>query len=319
MRGQAGRGRICIPDAELEWAMRMYFDNAPIRAAMDLDDFLAAPHVAVRAHLTPCADDTPHRLLPCQARIARRIEHSDLMAETARQHRRGEISAARHSTEELLPSDTCHRGGGWLYATHASPRMGDQLRARHQAMTDTPVESTSLRDVEALAKRHAEARDVLIERMQHLDGALADVRREHVRGLKGALGRVAQTEAELRAAIDGARTLFTKPKSRVLHGLKVGLRKQPGKLSWQNVGQVLKLIRKHHPDDADLLIRTKEEPARDALKQLSAAALKRLGIQVTETSDAVEIRAVDSAVDKWVDAMLDGLRGDLESAGGDAA
>ena len=179
---------------------------------------------------------------------------------------------------------------------------------------DQGAETLTLRDIEARAKRHAEARDALLDQMRSLEDELAGVRRKRVRALKGALGRAAQTEAELRAAIDGARELFERPRSRVLHGLKVGLRKQPGRLSWESAAQVMKLIRKHHPDEAELLIRTKEEPSRDALKQLSAAALKRLGVQVTETHDAVDVRAVDSAVDKWVDTMLDGLRDELEQA-----
>lgn len=177
-----------------------------------------------------------------------------------------------------------------------------------------PESARTLGEIEALAKRHAEARDVLIERMQSLEAAIIGVRREHVRGLKGALGRTAQTEAELREAIADARELFSKPKSRILHGLKVGWRKQPGRLSWANAAQVLKLIRKHHPDEAELLIRTKEEPSRDALKQLDVKSLKRLGVQVTETHDAVDVRSVDSALDKWVETLLDGLRDELEQA-----
>jgi len=170
----------------------------------------------------------------------------------------------------------------------------------------------SMQVIEALAKRHAEARDVLVERMQVLERALDDVRREHLRGLKGAVGTAARTESELRAALDDARELFAKPKSRVLHGLKVGLRKQPGRLGWQDAGQVLKLIRKHHPDDVELLIRTREEPVKDALMQLSAAELKRLGVQVVESSDLVFVKGVDSAVDKWVETMLASFRDELD-------
>ena len=124
----------------------------------------------------------------------------------------------------------------------------------------------------------------------------------------------AAAESELRAAVDASRDLFEKPRSRVLHGLKVGLRKQPGKLTWPDAAHVVKLIRRHRPEDADALVRVTEAPVREALKQLPARELKRLGVEITEASDAVEVRATDSDVDKWVDAMLAGLRDELEQA-----
>lgn len=172
----------------------------------------------------------------------------------------------------------------------------------------------TLADIEAFARRHAAARAVLVERMQGLEDELAAVRRSHARGLKGALQTAAATESELRAAVDGARPLFERPRTRVLHGLKVGLRKQPGKLTWTDPAHVVKLIRRHRPDEADALIRVTEAPVREALKQLPARELKRLGVEIAEASDAVEVRATDTAVDKWVDAMLAGLRDELEQA-----
>ena len=172
----------------------------------------------------------------------------------------------------------------------------------------------TLADIEALARRHATARGVLVERMQALEDDLAAVRRTHLRALKGALQTTAATESELRAAIDGARPLFERPRARVLHGLKVGLRKQPGRLTWTDAAHVVKRIRQQRPDDADAFIRVIEAPVKEALKQLPARELKRLGVESTEASDAVEVRSTDSGLDKWVDAMLAGLRDELEQA-----
>ncbi len=53
-----------------------------------------------------------------------------------------------------------------------------------------------------------------------------------------------------------------------------------------------------------MLIATSERPAKEALANLTAAELKKLGISVTDGGDAVFIKPADSAVDKMVDALL---------------
>ena len=64
------------------------------------------------------------------------------------------------------------------------------------------------------------------------------------------------------------------------------------------------LIRRYLPEQADTLIRTVEEPHKPALALLSVADLRRVGCTVVETGEAVVIKAVDSEVDKMVDALL---------------
>ena len=95
--------------------------------------------------------------------------------------------------------------------------------------------------------------------------------------------------------------------------VRAGLPGTPGRLVAE-LAHVVRLIRRHRPDEADALIRVTEAPVREALKQLPARELKRLGVEIAEASDAVEVRATDTAVDKWVDAMLAGLRDELEQA-----
>ena len=53
----------------------------------------------------------------------------------------------------------------------------------------------------------------------------------------------------------------------------------------------------HFDIKADVLVATTERPAKDALAQLTAAELKKLGISVTDGGDAVFIKPADSAVD----------------------
>ena len=172
--------------------------------------------------------------------------------------------------------------------------------------------SITLTEIEALAKRHADARATLVERVQRLEDSVTAAQREHARAIKGAVQTAAGTEAVLREAINANRSLFERPRTRILHGLKVGLRKQPGKLVWSDQARVVKLIRRHRPDDAETLIRVTEAPVRQALAQLPATELRRLGVQVIESEDAIEVKHTDSAIDKWVDSLLAGLRDEFE-------
>jgi hypothetical protein len=67
---------------------------------------------------------------------------------------------------------------------------------------------------------------------------------------------------------------------------------------------VVARIKKHLPEQADVLIKLKETPVKDALAQLSAAELKKLGVTVSEAGDQVVVKPVDSEVDKMVDALM---------------
>jgi hypothetical protein len=123
---------------------------------------------------------------------------------------------------------------------------------------------------------------------------------------------------ELRAAIDAAASewqhleqllrahpeLFQRPRSLEAHGIKFGWQKGKGSLGITDPDRTVRLIRKHLPDQADVLIATKEVPAKDALAQLSAADLKRLGVEVKDAGDQVFIKPVETGVDKLVKALV---------------
>lgn len=171
-------------------------------------------------------------------------------------------------------------------------------------MTDAPTLSI----IETLTKRYAEARAGLSARVGELQAELDALKRKRLLGIKTALAHAAEAEAALRTAIEAAPHLFVRPKTLVLHGVKIGFRKAPGKLVWDDADQVVALIKRHLPDQADVLIVTKETPSKPALAQLPAADLKRLGVRVIETGEEVLVAPTDSEVDKLVDALLKDAR-----------
>jgi len=162
----------------------------------------------------------------------------------------------------------------------------------------------TLNEIDTLAKKYSDARFALTAHVDALNEAVREAKRKHLAAIKRTLAAASEARADLHAALEESADLFVKPRSVVVHGIKVGFQKGKGKIEYDDADQVVKLIRKHYAEQFDALVKTTERPIKEALANLSAAELKRLGITVEETGDVVLIKAVDSDVDKLVTALL---------------
>jgi hypothetical protein len=162
----------------------------------------------------------------------------------------------------------------------------------------------TLIQIEQITKDYSVERTKLSDRIRYLEDEINTLKRKRLPGIKNAVQTVMEKQEDLKAALEESRTLFVKPKSIVFHGVKVGFQKSKGKLSWNDDAQVIKLIKKHFPDQEDVLIRKTEKPSKDALLNLSAENLKKIGVTISETGDVVLIKSTDSEIDKFVEALL---------------
>lgn len=162
----------------------------------------------------------------------------------------------------------------------------------------------TLQEIEKLTKDYADAREALAQRVQGLEDEINTLKRKALPFIRKSVEATAQRKAKLAVAIDESPELFMDPRTVTFHGIKVGLQKGKGKIEWVDDEQVVKLIRKHFPEQADLLIKTTDKPVKKALTQLTVAELKKLGIEVEETGDQVVIKSTDSEIDKLVNALL---------------
>ncbi|HRR42218.1 MAG TPA: host-nuclease inhibitor Gam family protein [Syntrophales bacterium] len=162
----------------------------------------------------------------------------------------------------------------------------------------------TLGDIERLTKEYAEWRRDLSEAVLVAEHEIAAIKRRHVVAIKRKVEAVAERQAQLKAVIEANPELFKKPRTMIIDGVKIGFMKEKGKISWNDAGQVIKLIKKHFPDQADLLIKTTEKLVKGALQQLPAADLKRIAVTVGADGDAVVIKSTDSEIDKLVEALL---------------
>jgi hypothetical protein len=163
---------------------------------------------------------------------------------------------------------------------------------------------TTLADIEQLAKKFADAHADLSATVAELNEAVEAVKRARLTAIKRAVERAGHHHSALYALLDRARHLFVKPRTHVFHGVKVGLQKGKGGIEFDDAEKVVALIKRHFPDQQEILIRTKETPDKDGLGTLPVADLKRLGCEVADAGDQIVIKPTDSDVDKIVSALL---------------
>lgn len=170
-----------------------------------------------------------------------------------------------------------------------------------------------MQEIERLTRAYAEARIALSEKMEAVKAEMQAVKKRYARGLRQLADRALSARAELAAEVDAQRALFEKPRTRVLHGLKVGFAKNPGRLEMDDEAKTIQLIRRHlNAEAAGLLIRVSEKVNRAALNDLDAQDLKRIGVRVAGGGDERVIRAVDGEIEKLVDALLEGADEEAE-------
>lgn len=163
--------------------------------------------------------------------------------------------------------------------------------------------SISLATIEAQAAATAAARDDLAQAIGGLQAAIDALKAEHAPALRAHLSAYNTQQEALRGLLEDAPELFQRPRTVVFHGLKLGYQKGKGGLAIEDDARCVQLIKRHFADQAEVLIRTTEKPARDALAQLSAAELKRLGVHIVQADDQVVLKAVDGDIDKLIKAL----------------
>jgi hypothetical protein len=165
---------------------------------------------------------------------------------------------------------------------------------------------TPLQHINALAEGYAKKRAWLDEITTEIDDAQRAVLRMHKRRLTAAHAGAAEAFLELHTGIANNPQLFEKPRTFIVHGIKIGYQKQKGKVVIADEAKTIALIRKHLGEDAAAtLIKTVESVIKPAAANLSASDLKRTGIELTADTDKVVISSVDSDLDKLIDRLLE--------------
>ncbi len=163
---------------------------------------------------------------------------------------------------------------------------------------------TSLDHIEDLTRAYSRERAALADRIGDLETELTAIRRRRLRGIRSALARTQDAQAELQAAVAGAPELFVKPRTVTIDGIRVGIMKGKGKIAWDDDDQVCRLIDRHFAASADTLTRTTRKPVAAALKELNVAELKRIGCRVESRRPATRLWSSRRTASwtNWLDA-----------------
>lgn len=166
------------------------------------------------------------------------------------------------------------------------------------------TQTVDLGMIEKLCQRFRKEYDVLAQRCGDLQDEIEAIKRRRLQGIKNAVAKAAEARSSLEQAVEAGPHLFEKPKTLVIAGIRVGFVKQKGRLVFEDPGQVVKLIRKHFPEQFENLVSVRETPLKGGLAQLSGAELKKIGVQIEADVDHVVVKSTDSDVDKLVTALI---------------
>ncbi|MYE58364.1 MAG: hypothetical protein F4X35_02090 [Alphaproteobacteria bacterium] len=162
----------------------------------------------------------------------------------------------------------------------------------------------SLDDVLKLARAYARARETLQGIVDEIHDEQRKAVRERRRRLTDAIARTSAARDGLEAAIDGHHALFEKPRTQTVDGIKFGLRKQPGAVTFADEAKVIARIRKLLPEREADLVQVKETVIKAAAKKLSAKDLARIGVALGADEDEAVIKVASDDLDKLVDALM---------------
>jgi hypothetical protein len=168
--------------------------------------------------------------------------------------------------------------------------------------------TAGLQAIEQLTSAYSAKMNVVVTKMSELDAEVRAIKRRKIAGIRAAVAAARDARAVLDEALKEQKGEFVKPRTRTFHGIKVGWRKLVGKLTWKDAEQVVKLIKQHYGERADmlaLLIKKTETPVKAALEQLTGVDLKKLGCTLSEDTDEVVISSDGTDIDKLVDALLE--------------
>jgi predicted Zn-dependent protease with MMP-like domain len=172
----------------------------------------------------------------------------------------------------------------------------------------------SLAEIEDLTKKYSGAFDALSKEMRDLNNAIEFLKRERMKVIKKTIDQTVEKSLALEMAINDSPELFVRPRTIILHGIKIGFVKGKGKIEIPDESNTCKLIRKHFPEQSEVLIITNERPSKEALNNLAAADLKKIGVTIIEAADEVVIKATDGEVEKMVNAFLRESKKELANA-----
>lgn len=180
----------------------------------------------------------------------------------------------------------------------------------------TDQQPNDMQQLELLAEDVRNARNALGEVVTDLESRISEIRRTFLAPMRERVCALNDAQDALRAAVkQSSDDLWKRRRTRTAHGIRFGWMKGKGKITWTDEAKVIERIKQEFGDQADTYVRSKESVVKDAIQQLDAKRLKKLGITVTDGSDEVVIKDTAGELDKLIDMLMgDAMADEQEGA-----
>lgn len=184
---------------------------------------------------------------------------------------------------------------------------------------------TTQADFQKRAEALSATREALSALLHTLQAEVDTIKQGRMPAIRQAARKVAAEHNRLKELIEAHPDMFKSPRSYVVAGLKYGLKKSPGRMSWACDAQLIERIKKLTDageltdEQQEMLIARTERPVAKALEKLDARLLKRLGVTVAADCDEVLIKSVDGEIEKAVNAVIKDVTQDDNAQVGVAA
>ncbi len=162
----------------------------------------------------------------------------------------------------------------------------------------------TMRDVESKVRSYAFAKRQMDDLMSELTAETELLKKKYLSKLRQAMGVVTGSHGDLYRTIAENPDLFDKPRLQLIDGIRVGLKAGKGTLQIDDEEATIKLIKKHLADQADILIKTTEEPAKASIKKLDEDSMRKIGVSIIGKEDHVVIEEADTQLNKILSSLL---------------
>lgn len=161
-------------------------------------------------------------------------------------------------------------------------------------------------EIDQLARMYADAQTDLDALTNELKSEIDRAVRARWSELRRATTRAAERYEALLASVADARGAFERPKTRILHGVRVGFMKSKDQVQVLNAENTCALIKRLFPEQQDVLIATEERPVMAGIEQLGNDELKAIGCRRVVGGDAPFAKMAETELDKVVAALMKG-------------
>lgn len=164
--------------------------------------------------------------------------------------------------------------------------------------------TAKLTDLENAAKEFSAASKILRNIKEELDTEIDAVKAKYSAAFADASKNAGEAYQMLLTLVEDSEELFLDKKSMSINNVKFGYRKKSGKIEIDNEEFTINKLQELFPENADLYLSKKISVSKKALDSLTAAELKKVGVNVIQDTSEAFVKLTDDEVQKLIDALV---------------